>query len=411
MTASPGSSKTLLALLLVTFFSTGCSEPQPPFSAAPYNLVIVGIDTVGAEAFFSDRIDDALSPRLDDAQQYRNANSVAPWTIPAVASTLTGLYPVQHNAGQFLDQPANLDVDLPSALDESALTLADVLGEQRFRTSAFSAHYWIDRKFGLAQGFEQLYFGNSWKRVTAKFYRWLDEPEEVPAKGEPLRFFAYLHFMEAHDWHLEQPPSLQTRLADVDPALQALLREDSNRAACIDEDSDICLANQVYNLAVRELRVALAELLQNLEDRDLLESTLVLVYSDHGEEFWEHKEEHQQQLDPRGIYGFGHGQSLYQELLHVPLLLWHPEVEGSIRQDLVSLIDVMPSVLSWLEMDPPTEPLPGLQLPAGTDPPRSSTDPRLIYASGIAYGPEAVSVRQDQLKSIMRYPERWTMSR
>ena len=389
----------LPALLFLLVFTTGCEAPQPPSASMPRNLVIIGIDTVRADVFYSELIDDALSLRLDGAQQYLNASSVAPWTVPAVASILTGLYPVQHNAGQFQHQPANLDVELPSSLEESAQTLADMLNEHQFRTGAFSAHYWFTAKFGLAQGFEQLHSLKGWEKVTEKFYQWLDVPEQTPQ-----RFFAYLHLMEAHDWHQEKRDARKLRLASVDPPTRALLLEDAQKAACINENSNVCLSNQVYNLAVREVRVAIADVLQKLEDRDVLKDTLVLVYSDHGEEFWEHREEHQQQLDPRGIYGYGHGQSLFQELLHVPLLLWHPKISGAARQDLVSLVDVLPSVLSWLGVPQPDTPLPGTPLPAGTDPVRSHEDPRTVYASGIAYGPEAIATREGQFKSIMRYP-------
>lgn len=380
---------------------------------------------MGAQNFFSETIDDALSTRLDSAQQYRNASSVAPWTIPSVASVLTGLYPLQHNAGLFDKQPANLSVDLPSALNESAVTLADILTEQQFRTAVFSAHPWITAKFGLAQGFENLHSRKGWQKVTEKSRDWLDqviEPSPVQAnnevqaieqpagqakEAEPApRFFAYLHFMEAHDWHLKNPEELQKRLAGVDPELRELLLEDSSEAACIDdENSEICLRNQVYNLAVRELRTAIADILQGLEDRDLLKNTLVMVYSDHGEEFWQHKTQHEKLTDPRGIYGFGHGHSLYEEMLHIPLVAWHPGIKGAVRSDLVSLIDVLPSALNWLGIEAPENQLPGMPLPAGTDGQRETEDPRVVYASGIAYGPEGIAVREGQLKSIMRFPD------
>lgn len=390
------------ALLSAVFFTAGCEDPssQPPTPVE--NLVIIGIDTVGADAFFSERINDSLSLRLGSAQQYRNASSVAPWTIPSVASTLTGLYPVQHNAGQFRQQPANLDVDVPSPLDESAVSLADMLNEHQFKTGAFSAHPWINANFGLAQGFKQLHARKGWGNVTAKFYDWLDKTKQAQ---QPQRFFGYLHFMEAHDWHLKDRDSRKARLADIDPALRSQLLEDASSAACADADSNICLSNLVYNLAVRELRIAIADILQNLEDRGLLENTVVMVYSDHGEEFWEHKEEHQQRVDPRGIYGFGHGQSMYEELLNVPLLVWHPGFEGAIRQDLVSLIDVVPSSLAWLGVGQSAVILPGVKLPTGKRPASADSTPRTVYASGIAYGPEAIAAREGQLKSIMYYPE------
>lgn len=402
--ASPFSKKVyfLSAMLLSALVVAGCEAPPPPPPPPVENLVIIGIDTVGSDVFFSELINDALSARLEDAQQYRNASSVAPWTIPAVASTLTGLYPFQHSAGQFQKQPANLDVDLPSPLDESAVSLADMLNEQQFKTGAFSAHPWINAKFGLAQGFKQLHARKGWQQVTSKFYDWLDETKQQQPSP---RFFGYLHFMEAHDWHLKSRAEKIERLADADPALRAQLLEDSSSAACVDENHNICLSNQVYNLAVLELRGAIADILQNLEDRDLLKNTMVVVYSDHGEEFWEHKTEHEQRGDPRGIYGFGHGQSLYQELLHVPLLVWHPGINGAIRQDLVSLIDVVPSSLNWLGIEQTGQPLPGIAMPAGMDKTPDSANPRTIYASGISYGPEAIAAREGQLKSIMHYPD------
>ena len=371
----------LPTLLVVAYIVAGCESPPPE------NLVIIGIDTVGSNVFFSERINDALSTRLESAQQYRNASSVAPWTIPAVASTLTGLYPLQHSAGLFQKQPANLDMEVPSPLDESAVSLAEMLNEQQFKTGAFSAHPWINANFGLGQGFKQLHGRKGWKKVTTKFYQWLDETNQAQ---QPQRFFGYLHFMEAHHWHLADQAALRVRLADVEPALRNQLIEDSSSAACADENSHICLRNQVYNLAVRELRGAIANILQELEDRDLLKNTLVLVYSDHGEEFWEHKTKHQQRGDPRGIYGFGHGQSLFQELLHVPLIAWHPGIQGALRQDLVSLIDVLPSALNWLGIEQSGEPLPGIKMPAGMDKMSDTNSPRTIYASGIAYGPEAI---------------------
>ncbi|MGD9021360.1 MAG: hypothetical protein PVF46_06145, partial [Lysobacterales bacterium] len=233
---------------------------------------MIAIDTVRDDTFFSEHIEDGLSPWLADAQVYRNTSSVSSWTIPAVATIFTGLYPVQHSAGLFRNQPANLDVDLPSALDESLISLADILTGAQFRTAAFSAHPWINAKFGLAQGFEQLHPLDGWQAVNSKFYEWLDQRADSP--GGQQRFFGYLHLMEAHDWHLEPLPELETRLAGIEPGLLELLRADVTRAACANEGFKACKSNQVYNLAVREVRVAIAEVLQNLEERGLLEDTL-----------------------------------------------------------------------------------------------------------------------------------------
>ncbi len=385
---------TVLALLVIVLL-TGCHRhPQPA-----ENLLLICIDTVRADAFFSDRISDALSVRLKSAQQYRNASSAAPWTLPSVASTLTGLYPIQHNAGKFQQQPANLDVDVPSALGESAQTLAEILAAQDFRTAAFSAHPWMSGNFGLQQGFGQVRLYKGWKKLTAHLTEWLDEDVR------PQRFFAYLHLMEAHDWHKRSQSERDAFLAPVSPELHAQLLADTNSAACVDESGYICQSNLIYNLAVRELRVGIAHVLQELESRDLLKNTLVIVYSDHGEEFLDHAAEDEKRGGPREIFGYGHGQSLYQELLHVPLLVWHPHIKGSVRQELVSLVDVLPSTLNWLGIERPEESLPGMMLPAGADPAGTDAEPRTVYASGIAYGSEEIAVRQGNLKSILYYPD------
>ncbi len=142
-------------------------------------------------------------------------------------------------------------------------------------------------------------------------------------------------------------------------------------------------------------------MLEDLREREILDETLVLLYSDHGEEFWDH-EAIQRRLarDPRGLVGLGHGQSMYQELLHVPLLAWHPGMQGRIHDQPVSLIDVVPSVLRWLEIETGELPVTGQWLPPLYRDWFHRSRDRVLHASGIAYGPPQVATRQGDLKSI-----------
>lgn len=384
----------LLLCLMASFTVISCSG-RP----SPRHLVLICIDTVRADAFFSNHIHDVLSAHLSTAQQYRNVSAPAPWTIPSVASALTGLYPIQHNAGRFQQQPASLKSNVPGVLSDSARTLAELLREQQFITGAFSAHPWISARFGFDQGFGQFESHSGWRNLGAKFGEWMDR------KPSRQRFFAYLHLMEAHDWHVGKRTERNARLAGVNSEVGAQLLADASGAACAQVSDEICQRNLTYNLAIREVRVAISHILQQLEERGLLQSTLVIVYSDHGEEFREHKAEHQRHDDPRNVQGFGHGHSMYQELLHVPLLVWHPGIPGAVRQELVSLVDIVPSALRWLGVGYKGEPLSGLMLPAGQEPARSAENPRVVFASGIAYGSEQIMVREGHLKSILYYPD------
>lgn len=376
--------------------------PAPAGGIARHALLIC-IDTVRADRFFSPLHDDALTPWLSQSQVYTNASSVSSWTIPAVASVFTGWFPGQHGAGEFKSPVANLEQNLPQVLSQSANTLAEVLKQEGFITGAFSGHSWLEAGSGLEQGFGQIHSRKGRQQVVEQFAQWLD-------RWQKKRAFGYLHFMEAHDWHLRPRKELLARLSEISPSLRDELLQDATPQACSDPDSTICLRNLVYLLGVRDSRQAIAEVLGLMQARGLLDETAVLVFSDHGEEFWEHKEEHIQRGDPRGEkafrgeYGFGHGHSLYQEMLHVPLLTWLPGVPGADQTQPVSLVDVMPSIISWLGVKEPSTELPGRLLPGVSGSSVDTWSERVIYASGLAYGPQAVAARQQNQKAIHYLP-------
>jgi hypothetical protein len=250
-------------------------------------------------------------------------------------------------AGWFSTTIANLDTEIPSPLDDSALTIAEILDERYFRTGAFVSHPFFQSDLGLRQGFQQVHNRRGWWRDVARFWEWADRIKP------PGRFFGYLHFMEAHHRHTRSNTELNDFLGTVAPArLDYLARLHPDN--CAKRDSRRCRQNLVYDASVLELRTAVATVLNDLQSRGLLEQTLVVVYSDHGEEFWDHvKIQREQGRDPRDHTGLGHGQSLYQELLP-------------------------PFTRRWF----------------------GAGDDRVVYASGIAYGPEQVATRRGGSKFI-----------
>lgn len=380
-----------LATTLASLLLAACGPVVPP---APRNLVVICLDTVRYDAFLDREVQDELSPWLASAQLFRAASAPSPWTLPTVSSLFTGLYPVEHGGGRFTAEVANLDTQVPSALPQAAFTLAEVLDDAFFRTAAFVSHPFFLADLGLRQGFQQVHNRRGWWRDVDRFWQWADRIEP------PHRWFGYLHFMEAHHRHTQSEAELDAHLAELGgPTLDYLAGLHPEN--CADPASLRCRRNLVYDAAVLELRTAVATVLQGLQSRGLLQDTLVVVYSDHGEEFWDHEAiQKRHDRDPREHTGLGHGQSLYQELLHVPLLVWHPGLTGAAIDEPVSLVDVMPSILAWLELEIEPPPTSGELLPPLRRDWFGGGGERVIYASGIAYGPEQVAARRGERKSI-----------
>ncbi len=359
------------------------------------HLLIITIDTVRADTFYApedNQYVDRLSPWLKRARLYRHAQSVSPWTIPAIATVLSGYSPNQHGAGAFPHPIANLDVELPSSILPEVPTITERLLELDFNTLAISAHPWLGANFGLQRGFNKIHARKYREDIDVLFAKSINKRKSAKIMQ---RDFTYLHYMEAHGRHTRRLDEFFPQLSDeqINRSL-----EWTDLAACnTGAETKICRRYLVYTQAVLDLRDSLANTLEQLESSGLLEDTLVLVYSDHGEEFNDHLTQIiSDDLDPRGTRAFGHGYSLYEEQLHIPLLVWNPkDSQGRVVNTPVSLLDVAPSILDWLGVDTSVDNFSGMLLDNA-----EKEEGRALVASNIAYGPEMISVREGKLKSI-----------
>ena len=307
---------------------------------------------------------------------------------------MTGLYPAQHAAGRFKGPIANLAEETPTALNDDFTTVAEVLQDNDFEIRAFVAHPWVKSTFGLNQGFEALDARKGMNNIFSNAGDW------IASVSNSKSFFAYLHLMDAHNAQRSTPEQINQRFAQLDAQILQFLNQHANPSSCEKIKSVRCLKSQAYMLTVLEIRQAIANLLDNLSQMDRLDNTVVVVWSDHGEEFLDHRAQHQDmQTDPRNMYGRGHGQSQFDVLLHVPLIAWVPGRLGRVHDDLVSLVDVFPSLMSWLGVDYSDKRWPGIVLPAG-DTGTTAENDRVIYASNIAYGPETIAVINDRIKAM-----------
>ena len=391
---------TAAAVLVASLVLCACGGPP-----AVRNVVLICIDTVRYDAFWLPELSgdpDDFTTWTKRAVVYTHALAAAPWTVPSVATVLTGYYPSQHGAGLFDDPVANLSEAVPSRISDGMPTVTERINEADIRTMGFSSHPWFNSGYGLKRGFRQLYLYQGARRILKETNAWLDERDsEQP-------FFLYLHFMDAHDRHVD-PLDVQKRLGSVPESVFANIYATAPADICDDREDAMCRRWLAYNLAVRDLRQRLARFMADLDRRGLLADTAVILYSDHGEEFHDHlRESEQLSVEPRGVYGFGHGQSMYQELLHVPLLAWVPDNSGGMVDTPVSLVDIPPAILAWFGL-PGHEKMVGE--PLDTRGLRSDLNEaalleswpdsdRVLFASGIAYGPEQFAVLQGPRKYV-----------
>ncbi|HEX8410150.1 MAG TPA: sulfatase-like hydrolase/transferase [Thermoanaerobaculia bacterium] len=215
-------------------------------------------------------------------------------------------------------------------------------------------------------------------------------------KGE-APFAAYLHLTQVHGRHTRPAEVMRREAAAIPPALAAEWRALAPAGACADPSSDRCAAFLNYAASVRDVRAQLAAMLAELERAKLLENTVVVLFSDHGEAFSEHAASPLTASDPRATKGngMGHGHALFEELLDIPLYVWNTRAPGAVVDVPASTVDIVPMSLELLgiESDETFVGRPLSQL-------REGASERALFASSIAYGADQTAVRIGRWKRI-----------
>jgi arylsulfatase A-like enzyme len=290
------------------------------------NVILVSLDTVRADhlnAYGYTRR--RTSPEFDGwagkGTLFEAAMSPAPGTLSSQMSILTGRYPSRHGVSyanwRLRGRMPVLRLDTP--------TLAEVLGPQGFRTAAFTGSGYFALPIGYSRGFGEFVSSNdealgSAATVFEKAFGWLDRHRDDP-------FFLFLHTYEAHE------PYLDHRFVEQEgPAIQG--PKARNEA--------------LYDGDIRRADAYLGRLRRHLDRLGLASRTLVMILSDHGEEFGDHFP----------VWNDGHGHSLFEEQIHVPLMIVGPQVPAGRRvKQAVDLTAVAPTLLDFL----------GVKLPDGMD--------------------------------------------
>jgi len=300
-----------IALVAVALALGAILQPLPTGPRRP-NIVLILIDTLRRDHLPFYGYGKPTAPFLSELAQhgvvFERAHSTSSWTPPATASLFTSLYPVQHGVlrgfqlAQRLERLQGTSIRL-TPVPESAETLAEALSSRGYRTFAITENPNLVPEMGFAQGFR--HFSAFPKSLDAEtILKRLDELRpELQAKGP---YFLYLHFMDVHGPYRPRAPLYDSTLvSEVERKISA------------------------YDSGIRALDERLRQAFAACGwQRD----TLVLVTADHGEE-----------LGDRGSWG--HGATLFGEVLDVPLLVYPPGGTPARRSaERVSLIDVLPTL-------------------------------------------------------------------
>ena len=336
-----------LALILAALVSVACAERESTAPPARFNLILISIDTLRSDHVGAYGYPLPTTPHIDAMAEHslrmKSCVAHAPTTLASHASILTSLLPQHHGAS----------IPRESRLSADAVPLAEVLAAHGYRTASFNGGVQLDAAYGLDRGFDVYESAKSHDALAQTLtgdedrlrhgvergIRWLDEAEGP--------FFVFLHSYEIH--HPYTPDEEHLRLletgyaGDLPDHISVELLEGINLDRQPLPVEDLSHIVHAYDAELRSADEAIGTLVAYLREQSLYDDTLIVVTSDHGEEFGEH-----------GWVGW-HAHSLYDELLLVPLIIKFPgsRFAGVVDESQARGIDVAPTVLAALGIEAP----------------------------------------------------------
>ena len=324
------------------------------------NVFVIVMDTLRADRFGSYGNSNDLTPRMDalaaEGVLFERARTVASYTWPSTASIFTGLYPHAHGVlgnGQ-------------AYLVDRVETLAELFTDAGYTTGAFVANPLISHAGNFQQGFETFVNAPSVRAraLNERVDHWIDEQVDSA-------LFTYVHYFDPHNPY-NAPPGhepgedavpdyTQQDVASV-PHLEATYQDvvwDKKQIRDFQLQNNQNLRD--YDAEVVYMDTAVGELIDGWRARGLLDDALIVVLSDHGEEFFEHGRPF-------------HGPNLYDESLHIPLWItgFGPSaLEPAVVERSVHVTDILPTLIELTGVPGPrTDPAGSSLLSKGRDEPQ-----------------------------------------
>ncbi len=337
----------LFGIIAVAVLSFTKPPSHASISCRGCNVIVIGVDTLRADHTGSLNYWRDTTPAIDALAKkgyvFTNAISPASWTVPAFMAVFTGRYPSETGVVNKFTLFTKKEQKLTNLkeLSPGTKTLAEWLRAAGYATGGFTGDAGVSGKFGYSQGFDtytdETTFGGL-ENSEAHALAWLDSVGDK-------KFFMFFHGYDLHG-QFAIPQGYASRYASPEyrgpyagtAKEEEKLREDQLAGPLAHTDADTEFWNAWYDGKLRDADERLQGFIDELGARGLLENTVIVLLSDHGEEFFDHG-------------GFDHGLTLYDELIHVPFLVVVPGTPGGERiASQVSTIDLAPTLFDILGM-------------------------------------------------------------
>jgi arylsulfatase A-like enzyme len=405
---------TILGILIILSF-VGCIKGSRPEAV---NVILISIDALRADYLNSYGYSKfTVSPNIDalgrDGILHVNHITASPWTTPSHMSLLTSMHPSSHGVIQSFQEfyEAMAGRGKFNSLAAERLTLSEALKASGYSAGAFTGGITLDGKIGFDQGFTT-YISDMYKMSDSNMGRmleWVDRHTGAP-------FFLFWHTFEVHAPYLsgdllsddraglrEELDQLGAKIGDESSLPRhanagMLFKSLLKRHGAL--DPDVCTT--LYAGGVLSVDRWIGRLVAFLKERNLYDRTLIVLSSDHGEEFADH--------DPRKFYD-EHGHSAYEEMIRIPLIVKLPKSRhaGLRIQSPTRAIDVMPTVLDVAGIALKEHEMQGESLVPLWEG-RQAVE-RLAFTEGAKASQEVKSLRTDRFKYIIEIAAETVTSR
>jgi len=358
--------KIILALIVLAAAITAIMAYRHSSAPPIRYIVLISMDTTRADYLSCYGYQHNTTPNIDavaaEAIRFEQAIAPIPLTLPSHSTMMTGTIPPYHG----------IHDNLNYTLADSSLTLAEMLKAAGYTTAGIISSYVLEHTFGLDQGFDtyddefdEIVDGHAGAErrggeVSEHAIRWLDENRDED-------FFLFLHYYDPHSPY-NAPETYRGLFGSTAAAEKIAFTDNSSATADTDEKKKVFKLSYAEEIAYTDH--CIGQVIEKLKSLDLYDSTLLIITGDHGEALGEREE-------------MGHGYYIYQESVHVPLIIKLPgQQTAKTVSGVAGLVDLTPTVCSLLGVETPQH-IQGRNLSCALFDEPLENDDRYIYSESL----------------------------